>query len=246
VKAYGSLAEWRLAEWFDRNDKRLGFALLSPDQSTPFVPEGARLEINVISKLFDNADFGYTRVTVERPLRLCYQMDAGRKAYFIDTCLHLRSQIHTKRNSHFPDTGTNLIDDMEAIEQELGQESYFDWNEAWLCVKGILTMRKSKWLVPEQKLFRDIFTEVSPAAAPVILKRTEAGEEEHLSQTSNGKIPQSEMNRLYGFFLDPTGNTKNVLQYEPDTKLRDFENIPLKEDIAEYFIREVLPHVPDA
>ena len=26
------------------------------------------------SKIFDNADFGYTRVTVERPLRLRYQM----------------------------------------------------------------------------------------------------------------------------------------------------------------------------
>src|SRR5713226_2705429 len=53
VKAYGSQEEWRLAEWFDRNDKRLGFALLSPGQSTSFVPEGARLEVSVISRLFD-------------------------------------------------------------------------------------------------------------------------------------------------------------------------------------------------
>jgi type I restriction enzyme M protein len=28
--------------------------------------------------------------------------------------------------------------------------------------------------------------------------------------------------------------------------LRDTENVPLKEDINEYFRREVLPHVPDA
>lgn len=33
---------------------------------------------------------------------------------------------------------------------------------------------------------------------------------------------------------------------KPDTALRDNENIPLKEDIHEYFKREVLPHVPDA
>jgi type I restriction enzyme M protein len=33
---------------------------------------------------------------------------------------------------------------------------------------------------------------------------------------------------------------------EPDTDLRDNENIPLKEDIEEYFQREVIPHVPDA
>ncbi|MDD2791437.1 MAG: class I SAM-dependent DNA methyltransferase [Sulfurimonas sp.] len=33
---------------------------------------------------------------------------------------------------------------------------------------------------------------------------------------------------------------------KPDTALRDNENIPLREDINEYFKREVLPHVPDA
>ena len=33
---------------------------------------------------------------------------------------------------------------------------------------------------------------------------------------------------------------------EPDSELRDYENLPLKEDIHAYFKREVLPHVPDA
>jgi type I restriction enzyme M protein len=33
---------------------------------------------------------------------------------------------------------------------------------------------------------------------------------------------------------------------EPDPKFRDYENIPLKEDIEAYMGREVLPHVPDA
>lgn len=39
---------------------------------------------------------------------------------------------------------------------------------------------------------------------------------------------------------DKKGNPK------PDTSLRDFENVPIKEDIETYFKREVLPHVPDA
>jgi len=33
---------------------------------------------------------------------------------------------------------------------------------------------------------------------------------------------------------------------EADSSLRDTENVPLSEDIEEYFAREVLPHVPDA
>ncbi len=32
---------------------------------------------------------------------------------------------------------------------------------------------------------------------------------------------------------------------EPDTDLNDTENVPLKENIATYFAREVAPHVPD-
>ncbi len=33
---------------------------------------------------------------------------------------------------------------------------------------------------------------------------------------------------------------------QPDTSLRDTENVPLGEDVEEYFAREVLPHAPDA
>ena len=33
---------------------------------------------------------------------------------------------------------------------------------------------------------------------------------------------------------------------EPDPDLRDYENVPLDEDIDAYFAREVTPHVPDA
>jgi type I restriction enzyme M protein len=36
------------------------------------------------------------------------------------------------------------------------------------------------------------------------------------------------------------------IEYEPDPALKDAENIPLKEDIVSYFLREVRPYVPDA
>lgn len=39
---------------------------------------------------------------------------------------------------------------------------------------------------------------------------------------------------------DSRGNPK------PDTSLRDYEKVPLKQDVDEYFTKEVLPHVPDA
>ena len=33
---------------------------------------------------------------------------------------------------------------------------------------------------------------------------------------------------------------------QPDSSLRDTENVPLSEDVEAYFRREVLPHAPDA
>ena len=41
-------------------------------------------------------------------------------------------------------------------------------------------------------------------------------------------------------------NGKQKGKPHPDPKLRDTENVPLAEDVADYFRREVLPHAPDA
>lgn len=50
----------------------------------------------------------------------------------------------------------------------------------------------------------------------------------------------SEQDKEADICTDKDGNP------EPDSELRDYENVPLKEDIHEYMKREVLPHVPDA
>ncbi|MCK5125216.1 MAG: SAM-dependent DNA methyltransferase [candidate division Zixibacteria bacterium] len=50
----------------------------------------------------------------------------------------------------------------------------------------------------------------------------------------------SERDETADIITDKKGNP------EPDTELRDYESVPLGEDINEYFKREVIPHVPDA
>ncbi len=49
----------------------------------------------------------------------------------------------------------------------------------------------------------------------------------------NGKILLGEKGKLKG-------------KPQPDSKLRDTENVPLSEEVETYFKREVLPHAPDA
>ena len=142
------------------------------------------------SQTFDNADFGYTRVTVERPLRLRYQMTLEDKSRFLDACPH-------------------LLDDVQAIDKELGREPLRDWNAVWNRIEELLESRESWWKASERKLFRSVFTQKDSAAQPVVTSGREGG-------------------------------------YEPDANLRDFETVPLKDDIDAYFEREVRPHVPDA
>lgn len=161
-----------------------------PDQIAEIVKFYGSFEDTDISKVFDNEDFGYTRVTVEHPLCLRYQMTVEDKARFLDACPH-------------------LLDDVQTIDKELGREPQLDWNEVWSRIKVLLHNRKSSWKAPEKKLFRNVFTQKYPNAEPVL-----------------------------------KGSSREV--YEPDTDLRDFENIPLKENIDAYFKCEVLPHVPDA
>jgi len=47
---------------------------------------------------------------------------------------------------------------------------------------------------------------------------------------------------------DPEGELQKDKDGDPlpDPDLRDYENVPLDEDIEAYFAREVIPHVPDA
>jgi type I restriction enzyme M protein len=110
------------------------------------------------SKIFDNAEFGYTRVTIERPLRLRYQMTTEDKARFLDACPH-------------------LLDDVQTVDQALGREAQRDWNAVLVRIEALLRERKSRWKGPEEKLFRDVFTRKDPEAERVLRSRLDEGYE---------------------------------------------------------------------
>ncbi len=66
---------------------------LSGKQIDAIVKLYGRLTDGETSKTFDSDDFGYTRVTVERPLRLRYRMTLDDKARFLDACPHLLDDV---------------------------------------------------------------------------------------------------------------------------------------------------------
>ena len=149
--------------------------------------------INAVSRMFNNADFGYTRLTIDRPLRLRFELtDEGRATFLVK----------------YPGASEDLM----AITETLGAKPQMDWNATWPQIEAELTKRKSSWKAPQQKMFRSVFTTADAAAARVtaLAAKGESG------------------------------------QYEPDAEQRDYENVPLNDDVDAYFVREVLPHLPDA
>jgi type I restriction enzyme M protein len=183
-------------------------------------------------KIFDNTDFGYRRITVERPLRLRFQITDEAKEQFLDAV---------------PD----LLDAVLEMEQELGFEPYYDWNEAWEKVQRIAKTADASWTSARKKLFRQCFTTADPDAAPVIARRGSFAGTVGPDLFPNQHLPEldsEELDVLCGIYPDKNGKKKKPVQveYEPDPALRDSENIPLKEDIISFFLREVRPHVEDA
>jgi type I restriction enzyme M protein len=182
------------------------------------------------SKLFDNADFGYRRITVERPLRLRFQITDMGRATFLDKC-------------------PELFDAVDAMVGELGDSAYDDWNDVWTRVQRIFKEADASWTAPAKKLFRLCFTTVDPEAKPVVLKRGQLSPPLAAAMFPNqdvSRLATEELNAICGLYADPKVKKGAFVEYEPDPSLRDTENITLKESVVCFFQREVLPYVPDA
>jgi type I restriction enzyme M protein len=179
-----------------------------------------------ISKIFDNNDFGYRRITIERPLRLRFEISRRAKEIFLDSA-------------------PEYLDLIRELEKEFGTEAYFDWNKVLEHTKTTAKKLEVKLPASILKYFRQVFAIQDETAKPIIQK-------EHALEGFIGAhhfpdhpMPkQANLDTYFGIYR--TGKGKKTMQYEPDPKLRDFENVPLSENILEFFIREVQPFVPDA
>jgi len=70
TRLFGSFTEAELVTVFDATGQAQGEAqLITATDTAPTTPEGGRLKRVPISRIFRNQDFGYTTLTIERPLR---------------------------------------------------------------------------------------------------------------------------------------------------------------------------------
>lgn len=87
-----------------------------------------------------------------------------------------------------------------------------------------------------------VMSETDPNAEPVVKKIHKANSKDIEKLESVYGINEN-MLADYGYIK---GDKNTYIEYETDSDLRDSEKIPVKEDIYEYFQREVRPYVADA
>jgi len=164
-------------------------------------------------KIFGNEDFGYRRITVERPLRLNFAVTGERLERVKETRPFTNLATSKKRK------------DTQAAEAEIAGGRKQQEN----ILEALETLREAGVVKNREKyseLLRAAFKKSGLVVPAALFKAVLMG--------------LSERDETADICTDSKGNP------EPDTELRDYENVPLKEDIAEYMAREVLPHVPDA
>lgn len=127
-----------------------------------------------------------------------------------------------------------MVEAATLLRREIGGELFTDHNVFRNAVETALKKFDRKLSVSDLKLVLKTVSWREDSAPPVIAKIHKSG-----------KIQPDPLHGIYEVMLD---GKSSVVEYEPDTDLRDTEQVPsLHEGGIEAFIRrEVLPYTPDA
>jgi type I restriction enzyme M protein len=159
---------------------------LNEDDIKKIVRTYGEFEASKTSKIFDTTEFGYRRITVERPLQLSY----------------------------YP----HDVDRLEALQNDKAFAKLKDGLDGEILT-SLNNIEDDK--IMDRVLFKKaLHLKLTASQFKLIQKHVaEHDDEAELCKDSKGKL-------------------------EANADLRDYENIPLGEDINGYFAREVTPHVP--
>ena len=208
-------------KWFQPLRKNLGKknCELGPEDIERICQTFLDFEESEESKIFENEAFGYWKVTVERPLRLAVDLSAKRCDEFFEAC-HDAKEVA-------------LANAVDRVAEALGPGPHFDFNVFLEAVRLELSKGRVKLIVKRKKLLQAMLAERAERAEPVVKKVHRRG------------AVASPIQGLFEIGVEATGR---VVEYEPDSELRDTEQIPLQEEggIEGFLRREVLPYAEDA
>ncbi|MGP1600180.1 MAG: type I restriction-modification system subunit M [Dialister pneumosintes] len=164
------------------------------------------------SKIFDEKDFAYNKVTVERPLRLNFNTSSERLKRLYQETAFINLAKSKKKNG---EARTKEIEDGEKLQESI--------------IAALNKIDESTLYKNRNEFEKVVAKELKKASISI-----KAPVKKAILNALSEKDETAEVCR------DKNGNP------EPDSDLRDTEQIPVKEDIKDYFEREVLPYAPDA
>lgn len=226
------------------------------------------------SKIFNSYEFGYRRVTIERPLRLSAQLSDERIAslrFAPKPFNTVMQKVYESYGKDWTENGYGQLNDDQQVEiralikaefSELKEKDIKTVLESKLWLEQRTLMRKAEALQAKMGMAQhddfNAFDEVLKQALKDTSIKLEAKEKKQFldavtwknveAEPVINKVIKAQENPLYGQF-----NYKGkVVEFVQDGDLRDAENIALDPSqsttdlIESYFKREVQPHVPDA
>lgn len=135
-----------------------------------------------------------------------------------------------------------LMDAAKQLMHSIGTDVFMDYNVFADKVNAASKKLNLSVSAAQLKNIARAMSETNPEAVPVIKKLHKPNSKELVELDSVYGIKES-LFADYGFNRT---RDNNYVEYEADSDLRDAEKIPVKEDIYEYFMREVRPYVADA
>lgn len=220
------------------------------------------------SKLFDNNEFGYAQIIVHRPLRLMVQFTSKKVASlrFVSNNAALREELYKEfGNEVYEKKATAKLEEwlLNYFMQDNDEEETED-GEAEITLAS-LPKKKQKivkqlcdtviWqrdldLMNHAKTLAEIFGDKLFDDFNVFEEKFDKE-----LKKQNIKLAAKDKKDLLGAvsWTDPKAaavikkkNKDGSIEYISDPALKDYENIPLKEDIQTFFEREVIPFADDA
>ena len=213
-KRKGKIQLVNASEYYQLMRKSLGNKRkeISAEQIKEITDLYSSFEESENSKIFDNKDFGYRKVTIERPLKLSFKVNEEAIENVKNTTQFINLAVSKKKDLEVKEKEEN--EGREKQERLIKLLESFD--------NTLEYMDRDKFIKDLKAKYKEFDIALPAGLVKAIVNAIGVrNEDAEVCKDSKGNI-------------------------ESDSSLKDTESIALKEDVYEYFEKEVKPHVNDA
>ncbi|MDN6320517.1 MAG: type I restriction-modification system subunit M [Marinobacter sp.] len=240
----------------------------------------------IAAQVFDNSDFGYHKVTIERPDRRMAQFSQERietlrfdkslrepmewvyqqwgegiyeagtlkkqEKDIVKWCEEQDLNLNAKQRKKLlsPETWkkhATLVKVASYLMDTIGTDIFSDYNRFKVAVdQELKALAKDTGIKPSASDKNQILNAVSwyDETAEKVIRKVEKLNGDKLKSLLAHLACDQDSLPDFGYY--PTGKAGEYITYESSTDLRDSESIPLEDDIHQFFLDEVEPHVGEA